>query len=205
LGGDLMFSRRKILVLMIGGISIVVIGLVAYFFNGDLSDPAYANRQQLFCWLIYKDLNDQPRQTRLVLANRLEEECCKGLDWQSVSVSLDELAQDRVWNNIPLILRPWFVEKAKSYCKLPVEKRQDYLDRLIDVIAVWHGIEKLIPARIKSLNDANGSGGISKLLWKEIDQLQEESKTPENEQIGELWNALKVRWFVRSLITPSPA
>jgi hypothetical protein len=163
----------------------------------DLSDPACANRRQLFYWLAYKDLSKQSRQTRLILANRLEQECYKGLDWHSVSVSLDESQQNRVWDNIPLMLRPWLAEKARSYARLTAEKRPDYVDRLIDVITAWRGIEKLLPSQMKLSPGEKTSPGLSNLLCSEIDRIVEESDPPEREQIGELWQALKVRWLLR--------
>jgi hypothetical protein len=170
---------------------------VIFLTRYSLPDPACANRQQLFYWLAYKDLSKQSWQTRLILANRLEQECRKGLDWQSVKVSLDESQQNRVWDNITLLLRPWFVEKARSYARLTAAKRPDYMDRLIDVITTWRGIEKLLPSQMKLSPGEKKSPSLSNLLCSEIDLIVEESDPPEREQIGELWQALKVRWLLR--------
>jgi len=186
------------LLILISAVSLVTtIGALIFFTQYGLPDPACANRQQLFYWLAYKDLSKQSWQTRLILANRLEQECSKDLDWQSVSVSLDETQQNRVWDNIPLLLRPWLVEKARSYARLTVEKRSDYVDRLIDIITAWRGIEKLLPSQIKLSPGAKKSPGLSNLLCSEIDRIVEESELPERKQIGELWQALKVRWLLR--------
>ena len=171
----------------------------------DLPNPAYANRQQVFAWLACKDLSKQSWQNRLILANRLEEECCKGLDWKAVGASLDETQQNRVWGNIPLLLRPWFVEKAKSYGKLTAEKRLDYIDRLIDIITAWTGIENLFPNRMNVLPGGKTSSGLLNLLCSEIDQIVEESDPPQRELIDNLWKALKVRWLIHNLSWPSAA
>ena len=182
---------------------VIAIGMFYYTHHNNPPDPAYANRQQLFYWLIYVDLSAQPMQTRLVLANRLEEECCNGLDWQSVDVKLDKPQQDRLWSNIPLILRPWFVDKARFYSNLRPEKRQDYVDRLIDIITAWQGIEKLLPNRLQGSTGGKASDGVTNLFLDEIERVQKESDTTEREQIGALWNALKLRWLVRNLTSPS--
>jgi hypothetical protein len=192
-------SRGKLLIMVSAASMMLALGAGVFLLLYDLPDPAQANCRQLFCWLIEKDLDQQPRQIRLVLASRLEEECCKGLNWQDVDVKLDDAQQNRLWNNIPLMLQPWFVEKAKEYCKLTNEHRQEYIDRLINTISVWRGIETLMPRRTQDSRGEKSSAGLSNLLWKEIERLQQEANPPEREQISELWNALKLRWLVRNL------
>ncbi|MGA2061215.1 MAG: hypothetical protein ABSG67_12085 [Thermoguttaceae bacterium] len=171
----------------------------------DLPSPAYANRQELFAWLACKDLSKQSWQNRLILANRLEQECSRGLDWKSLGANLNETQQNRVWGNIPLLLRPWFVEKARSYAVLTAEKRLDYIDRLIDIITAWTGLENLLPNRMNVLPGEKSPSGLSNLLCSEIDRIVEESDPPDCEQINELWKALKVRWLFRILGSPSAA
>jgi hypothetical protein len=198
-------SRGKLLIL-VSAISMgITIGAVIFLTQHNLPNPDCANRQELFCWLAYKDLNKQSRETRLILANRLEEECSKGLDWNAVGVKLDETQQNRVWNNIPLLLRPWFVEKARYYGKLTSEKRLNYVDRLIDSITAWRGIETLLPSRTKVTEGEKTSAGLSNLLWNEFERTQRESDPPDREQIGELWSVLKIRWLVRNLSSPTAA
>jgi hypothetical protein len=192
-------SRGKLLILVTAASMMLAFGAAVFAFLYDLPDPAQANRRQLFCWLIEKDLGQQPRQIRLGLANRLEEECCNGFNWQEVNVQLDDAQQNRLWNNIPLILQPWFAEKAKNYCKLTNERRQDYLDRLINTISTWRGIERLIPNQTVDSKGEKSSAGLANLLGKEIERLQQETNSPDREQIGELWNAIKLRWLVRNL------
>jgi hypothetical protein len=205
LGSCMRLSRGKMLILISALSVAITIGAVIFLTQYDLPNPACANRQELFYWLAYKDLSKQSGQIRLILANRLEEECTKGLDWQNVRVQLDETQQNRIWNNMALLLRPWFVEKARSYGKLTIEKRPGYVDRLIDNIAVWRGIENLLPNRTKVSRGEKTYVGLSNLLRNEIDQAQQESDPPDREQIGELWNALKLRWLVRNLTSPSAA
>jgi hypothetical protein len=202
-GAKLRITRGKLLIFMTTLPMAIAIVVIFFLINNDLHSPACANRQELLCWMVYKDLNKHSVEDRLIIANRLEEECSKGLDWQSISVTLDEAQQDQVWNNISLILRPWFAEKAKSYVKLSAEQRQDFIDRLIDVITVWRGIEKLLPSRMQSSINKKGSSGMTNLLSKEIEQLQEESNHPDREQIAELWAALQVRWLIRNLTASS--
>ncbi|MGA2799301.1 MAG: hypothetical protein ABSE63_17100, partial [Thermoguttaceae bacterium] len=90
-------SRGKLLILMSAFLLVVPIGAMIFLSQYDLPDPAYANRQELFAWLACKDLSKQSWQNRLILADRLEEECRKGLDWKSLRVNLDETQQNRVW------------------------------------------------------------------------------------------------------------
>jgi hypothetical protein len=71
------------------------------------------------------------------------------------------------------------------------------MDRLIDVITTWRGIEKLLPSQMKLSPGEKKSPSLSNLLCSEIDLIVEESDPPEREQIGELWQALKVRWLLR--------
>lgn len=190
--------RGKVIILLSGVILAATFGTIIFLAKYSLPDPSCANRQQLFYWLACKDLSKQPWEIRLTLANRLEQESCEGLDWRTVDVSLDELQQNMVWDNISLLLKPWLMEKAKSYGKLSVEKRRDYVDRLIDVISAWRGIEKLLPSRIKDTPGVKTSSGLTSYLCSEIDRIVMESGSPEREQIGELWQALKLRWLIRA-------
>lgn len=192
-------SRGKLLILLSAALLVMPIGVMIFLSQCDLPDPAYANRQQLFAWLACKDLSKQSWQNRLILANRLEQECSRGLDWKSLGAKLNETQQNRVWSNIPLLLRPWFVEKARSYAVLTVEKRLAYLDRLIDIITAWTGIENLLPNRFHALPGEKSPSSLSNLLSSEIDRIVEESDPPDRDQIGQLWTALKVRWLFRIL------
>jgi hypothetical protein len=192
-------SRGKLLILVSAALLVVPIGAMTFMSQFDLPDPAYANRQELFAWLACKDLSKQSWQNRLILANRLEQECSRGLDWKSLGAKLNETQQNRVWSNIPFLLRPWFVEKARSYAVLTVEKRLDYIDRQIDIITAWTGIENLLPNRLHVMPGEKSPSGLSNLLCSEIDRIVEESDPPDREQISQLWTALKVRWLFRML------
>jgi hypothetical protein len=198
-------SRGKLIILISAVLLAATIGALIILSQYDLPNPACANRQELLAWLAYKDLSQQSWQNRLILANRLEQECSQGLDWKSVGAFLDKTQQNRILGNIPLLLRPWFIEKARSYGNLTAEKRQDYIDRLIDIITVWTGIEKLLPDRLNVLHGEKKSSRLSNLLYSEIDRIVEESDSPEREQISELWNALKLRWLYRMLGSLSEA
>jgi hypothetical protein len=190
-------SRGKLLVLLSAALIMPVGGAAVFSFFYALPNPENATRQELFFCLIERDLTRESPQTRLLFANRLQELCNKDFDWHSVKVKLNDTQQARAWKNISSLLQPWFLDKAVYYGNLEPEKRLEFIDHLIDVLSAWQGVENLLPNRLESADNRGVSAKLSDIVHHDIDKMITESDSPEREQIGELWNALKMRWLLR--------
>jgi hypothetical protein len=215
----MVWLRGKRLILSVVVLLMLSVGAGAIVFCLGLYTPSYANRQQLLYWLVDKDLDRESSQTRLELANRIEEECRQGWSFSSIDEKIDETQQARLWTNIPLILRPWFVEKAKKYAQLAEQHRHDYVDRMLDVLLVMRGMEKFFPSAPGKISeqkkislaktertrgDANeihkrkSQSGLLPMLSGEIERLRNDLDKENSEAVGSLWTALQIRFVLRS-------
>jgi hypothetical protein len=50
-----------------------------------------------------------------------------------------------VWNNITLLLEPWFLDKVEQYSQLKPAERQAFLDRFLDRVDQWSGVDAICP------------------------------------------------------------
>ncbi len=164
-----------------------------------LPDPAVANREQLLRWLVTRDLGKESPETRAVLARRLEEEFGEGTDWRAAAAGLSDEQRQRAWENILLLLEPWFSEKVDGYYALGAGDRSAYLDRFLDTLTAWKGIEALRPAASSPPAGSANRGGLFSILMDRVAEWEAAADPPRREQIGQFLVALQVRGFWRGL------
>jgi hypothetical protein len=177
---------------------VVAIGVAIPFLAQSLPDPAKADRQQLLRWLIAKNLEQETPATRLTLAQRLESEFAAGIDWTAFQSKIQEPQRKQLLNNIPCVLRPWILEKAEAYMKLSEGQRTAFLDRLIDTLESWRGVEKILPQSTQNTQGTEKPPKLTAMLLKEMDSLQKEVPTEQQQQLNQLWTAMQARWLWRS-------
>ena len=197
--------RRGILAILLVAAVLAAAGFVAVpFFRPRLPHPEVADRDELVRWLVVRDLSAEPAETRRVLVRRLEEEFYTGLDWENLCERLDQSQRKRVWDNIVLLLEPWFMDKTDQYFKLATAERTAYLDRLLDMIAVWRGAELLRPEQTGTAEEPREKGGLLEVLFDQVKQWKERAEPKRREQIDQFLLAVQVRWLLRNLRQPSP-
>ena len=168
-----------------------------YYFQLRLPHPADADRDQLLRWLAIRDLKAEPVDLQRVLALRLEEEFREGVDWDDMAEELDRQRQVLVWENIVVLMKPWFAEKADRYAELTTEpQRTDYLNQFIDTIAVWRGVDLLRPAED---DPSVRQGGLLTELSGQMDDWKAESDPQQAERIDHFLRKVKMRWSRRKL------
>lgn len=176
-----------------------VIGGTIPFFYRDLPEPAKANRQELLRWLITKDLAKEPPERVLALGERLEAEFASGVDWSKYQSKLDEAQRKQLFQNIPYILRPWIVKKAEAYSQIAKDQKSAFLDRLLDTLEVWRGVEKLLPSSTAAGKEPAKSPKLLTILMQEMDKIQKESPDLQQKQVGKFWADVQMQWFLRSI------
>ena len=166
-----------------------------------LPDPADADRDQLLQWLVAGDLSRESRETRKTLACRLEVEFAQGIDFGDSGAELDEARKERLWNNVVLLLGPWFVAKVDGYFQLDPPERPDYVDRLLDTIDVWRGVDAMRPetADGPGPDGADPSGDLMSVLLGQVEQWKETAEPEDRQRTDEFLAALKARWLTRTL------
>ncbi|MEE9603559.1 MAG: hypothetical protein V3V75_09655, partial [Thermoguttaceae bacterium] len=101
-----MTTRRSIpLILILVATAALTAG---FFYQPSLPHPRDADREQLVRWLVLRDLRGESGELRLALIQRLEQEFSAEVDWDSMSDRLTQSQQQRLRDNLVLLLRPWF-------------------------------------------------------------------------------------------------
>lgn len=183
-------------------------GVTIPYFYRPLPDPAVADRDDLFRWLVVRDLRLESAETRRVLAIRLGEEFQSGLDWEATAEQLDQSQRQQVWDNIVLLLRPWFMDKQQTYFELTAAERPAYLDQILDTMAVWRGIDSLYPAAEAGQTGGDPPAGKDRLLGvllQRIELWKQEADPQQQQRTSQFHHAIQLRWLVRKMKRLLPA
>jgi hypothetical protein len=190
-------------ILLIAVASLVMFALVgaaaAALFWPRLPDPAGADRAGLFRWLVTCDMSQQPEQTQLTLASRLEEELVSSPELGDSVQSLDERQRATVWDNIMVLMRPWFMQKVDRYSLLQKPDRTDFVNQFLDTVAALRGLESLAPAPAATDGDAKSKSDLFSVLLAQVDKWKADVGSRQAEQIDQFLKAVKIRWLARSL------
>ena len=118
-------SRKPSRGLLVLALALVVLAAAAVagvaLVNARPVDPAKVDRETLLQWIVTRDLAQEPTATRLALVRRLEEECRRGIDWDSLGGQLTDSQRQQLWDNIPLLLG--FVDCGQGRIVCPIASR----------------------------------------------------------------------------------
>jgi hypothetical protein len=212
-----MRKRRFVMLLVSGVVAAGLTAVVVGFCWPQLPDPATADRDGLLRWLVTQDLGQQPAETLLVLARRLEQEFGGKIDWADVGRSLDGRQKDRLWDNVVLLLEPWFADKVDGYFRLLEPQRPAYIDRTLQLIENWKGATVLSAGSRKAGSASRRAGsagrqesagtpgptGLIETLIERIGQWTESATPLRRQQIHEFLLAIQSRWLQGALFGPS--
>ncbi len=190
-------NHRGILAVLVSAALLAAAAITAaVWYYPRLPDPARANRRDLIRWLVTRDLDQVPMATREVLAIRLEEEFSGEIDWNATASELTDRHRQRLCENVGRLVGPWMRQKAVHYAELPPEERGLYLDRLVDTLEHWQGLDALAP---KSDAGSPTQAGLMDTARRQLDVLGEQGSTAEQRELKEFVAALQVRWAMREL------
>jgi len=194
-------GNGRVLITLIVAVLLVGGGVAAaYLFYPWLPHPADADRNDLLRWLVLRDLNAESPEIQTVLAQRLEEEFSTGLDWDATAERLTAPQRERVWDNVTVLLKPWFLEKSDSYFQLAVAERPAFMHQLTETIAVWRGVDSLRLQPIATADDQQRKG-LFGTLSQQVTQWKKEAEPDERARIEEFFAT--VQMF--SVRLPDPA
>jgi len=183
------------LALVIALVAISAVGAAYLYYPWSLPDPAEADQEGLFRWLVTRDLGTEPAEIRHKLARRLDEECGEGVDWRELDERLTPEYRRRLWNNIPWLLEPWFMDKVAEYHREPEAGRVAYVDRVLDAMSAWHGLDAIRPVG----DDGSPSKTLLATLLGSIEGWKADAEPKRREQVDAFLAALQTRWLVRRL------
>jgi len=170
----------------------VAVVSVVWWYQCRQLDPTTLDREELLRPLVTYDLVQVSPQTRWLLARRLEEEFSAEIDWEAINDQLTPEHRARLWSNVPLVLEPWFMDKVRRYHDCEASERMTLLDRMIDTLSAWKGIDTLRPAPGESQD-------LKALLLEQIAVWRSQAKANQQDRIDELVTAVEVRWMFRQL------
>lgn len=126
--------------LIAGGLTLTLVaaalgGTAAWFLY--LPHPNDSTRDQLFAWLVLRDLASQTPEIRQSLVDRFEAEILKGIDLSEVGVSLSPAQQQTVAANVEVLKYDWFVSSVDRYANVKEADKVEYLGEKIKVIEAF--------------------------------------------------------------------
>ena len=101
------------LVAMLG----VAAGAGLYYVYAPLPDPSQATTEQLFRWLVTRDLSQEPASMQQAIIHRLDSDLGSTSELAESIAQLDESRRAMLWTNIGTLLSPWLLEKVDEYAE----------------------------------------------------------------------------------------
>ena len=201
-GGDPVRSPRGVLtiLLLVVGVAVstfVLIWLSPRLFLKRLPDPESADRDALLRWIVTRDLANEPLGTRQTLARRLEGEFRTGIDWGAIGAGLDRSQREQLWENVLVLMEPWYMDKVDGYFELAAAERPAYVDTIIDRIDDWGGVESV--CRQDPPDEPGATSALLGGLLERIEVWQRQADGKRRDQIRQFQTALQARWLSRKL------
>jgi hypothetical protein len=186
-------SRRRVFgVLLLAVLLATVVGAAVPFLLPGLPDPAVAGRDDLFRWVVTRDLAQETPETRVVLARRLEQEFSTGVDW-SILESATEAQRRQLWKNLPPLFGAWLRDKAAAYAQLPERQRTKFMDGIFAAVASWQGVERYEPRPGDSASA--GTGGLLRIFADQMQECQRGASAQERDRLSRFFWALQARFL----------
>lgn len=184
------------------GAGMCAAGLVAAvigFCSPRLPDPATADRNGLLRWVVTQDLSQEPYERRLVLARRLEHEFGERVDWPAIGNGLTAEQKQRLWDNVLVLLEPWFADKVDGYFGVPEAKRPAFVDRTLELIENWRGAAALCAGPPPGAGDGKRPG-LLEVFAERVARWTRSASPQRGDQVRQFLLAVQTRWFQRALL-----
>ena len=163
-----------------------------------LPDPSVATRQELFHWLVLRDLSKESVGVQEKILSRLDTEFEKIDDLGTTIEDLGDGQRQMLWHNVTVLLEPWLLGKVEQYSQLPASQRNDYLDRFLDRAELWSKVGTAC-LRSSASQGAQGGSSVSKLVMEQIEQCSQRAAPEQRRRIGTFVAAVEARWLWRQL------
>jgi hypothetical protein len=184
------------LVAMLG----VAAGAGLYYVYAPLPDPSQATTEQLFRWLVTRDLSQEPASVQQAIVHRIDSDLGQTSDLAGSIAQLDASRRAMLWTNIGMLLSPWLLEKVDEYAKLPPAEQPAYLDRFLDRVDQWSKIGAACQqsgSAITAKSDAKPDGSLNKLIADSIAECSRHVEPAQQKRIAAFMKAVQGRWIVR--------
>ncbi len=196
--------HRGILVLsLITAGSLAAILVTWYMSVFHLPHPSQANREQVFRWLVLRDLKLESHEIRIALVDRLQDEMGKDIQLDDQTASLSDSQRVRIVSNVELLKQVWFVQRVGDYHECLPENRMAFLARQLDTISRWTAID----SSLESASTNGGSSGRSNnegSFFRDIDSWVAQADPAEQERMGTALKDGVVCWLATRELSEQP-
>lgn len=118
-------------------VAVSVAAAVQTIYSG-LPETPPSNTTVLLQQLAERDIADEPHNTKLKIAGRVQRDLRDDVDWPTELEALSPSQRTQLVENIAELAKEAFVAKVDIYSHMPDEhRRKRYLDRQIDEILSW--------------------------------------------------------------------
>ena len=177
----------------------------AYILATHLPHPEDANPDELMRWLVTQDLSAEAVEIRLAVAKRLEEESQGGVDWEAAARSLSAAQRQRLWENLPVLLEPWLMDKVDGYFGLSRGSGRSTWIGSSTRCGSGAGSTTCVPRTRRRSGTEPPSSGLMTVLCRRMEVLGEEAEPARRERLERFVTAVQTRWFVRVLREVMPS
>ncbi len=188
--------------LLIAGVLVAMLSVAAgagfLMVYSPLPDPSVATRQELFRWLVLRDLSKESVEIRQKILSRLDTEFEKIDDLDSTIKDLEDAQRQMLWHNVTVLMEPWLLGKVEQYSQLPASQRNDYIDRFLDRAELWNKVGSAC-LKNQASQRPKGDSSASELILGQIEQCSKRAAPDERRQIGAFMAAVQAHWLWRQL------
>lgn len=179
----------------------VIVAGSAWMYSLRLPDPEHSNRDELVRWMVTRDLGQESVHTREVLAQRFDREFV-GVNWKEFGEQMTVEHRQQLAGNLPLLLKPWFMEKLDTYGQCDESQQLTCIDDTIDRMVELSGINCLLE---EDESETQTSPKITQLLIENVEVWKEQAGSAEKQRIGKFFALVQARWFMRTLSGDIPS
>ena len=175
-------------------------GAGLYFVYAPMPDPSQATTEQLFRWLVTRDLSEEPANVQEAIIHRLDSDLGSASELAECIGQLNESRRAMLWTNIGTLLSPWLLEKVDEYAKLPAAEQPDYLDHFLDRVDQWSKIAAACQQGGSTPDEksaAKSNGSLNKLIADRIADCSRHVGSVQQKRITAFMTAVQGRWIVR--------
>jgi hypothetical protein len=182
------------LVVMLGAAA----GAGLFMAYAPLPDPAQATPEQLFRWLVTRDLGKESAAVQQAVVQRLDSDPGQTSSLTAAVARLEDSQRAMLWTNIGVLLSPWLLEKVDEYAKLPANQQPACLDRFLDRVDQWNKIGAACQ-QSHSTAGAKSEASLSRLIANRIAECSRHAAPDERKRISAFMAAVQARWIWRSI------
>jgi hypothetical protein len=169
-----------------------------------LPPPGVANREQLFRWLVTRDLALESAETQRALVGRIETECQGDVAWDEVAGRLNEAQRRQLWDNLVVLMEPWFLDEVNRWARLSGSERWAFIDRFLDRASQWRKAGTCLRGQSSGGSSAEERPNLNAVLFRKIEESKAGADPAQKARIEQFTTAVRLRQAWRKLMNFVP-